>query len=100
VLTGRERSDIGLNPNWRTGHYSIATLAIDQIGNANLKDLLNKNGDLFSFDLNRPSRIAICLSSTSRGFLPSMTMPVHCGTVDCSAKLELNSELGVAKRAR
>jgi hypothetical protein len=40
-----------LNPNWRTGHYSIATLAIDQIGNANLKDLLNKNADLFSFDL-------------------------------------------------
>jgi hypothetical protein len=34
-----------LNPNWRTGHYSIATLAIDQIGNANLKDLLNKNAD-------------------------------------------------------
>jgi hypothetical protein len=26
-------------------------LAIDQIGNANLKDLLNKNADLFSFDL-------------------------------------------------
>jgi hypothetical protein len=40
-----------LNPNWRTGHYIIATLAIDQIGNANLKDLLNKNADLFSFDL-------------------------------------------------
>jgi hypothetical protein len=26
-------------------------LAIDQIGNANLKDLLTKNADLFSFDL-------------------------------------------------
>ena len=41
----------GVSGYWgRTGHYSIATLAIDLVGDARLKSFLEKNSHLLSFD--------------------------------------------------
>src|SRR5262249_28754465 len=36
---------------WRTGHYSIAALAIQLVSDARLKSFLSKNAEIISFDL-------------------------------------------------
>jgi hypothetical protein len=43
----------GISGYWgRTGHYTIGAMAIEQVGDPRLRDLLRKNAALISFDLN------------------------------------------------
>jgi hypothetical protein len=51
LVTDKSR---GVSGYWgRTGHYSIAALAIDLVGDPRLKSFLKKNADIISFDVSK-----------------------------------------------